>query len=451
MKNNQEQYGSFLQVNNQLFFCGIPFRLDSYSGCSHRCLYCFARTAELTNASFKKRDTSGLLQADTGQFKHQLVSALDTSKSYANIETDWLRHRVPIHWGGMSDPFQPCEERYRVSYEWLTYLSWYRYPTVISTKGTILQQPEYLQLLKEGQYIVQITLISDDEQFIHAIEPGAPTVQDRLNCLRTLAEAGIYTIVRIQPVIPNTIIENNLESYIPKLAKIGVKHIIAEGFKVQVRNPENTSRIWQLCPEAKDEYNYNEGSSDGFEYHIPSWRKWQYIKKLLKLCHENGMTFGAADNDMRDLGDTICCCGIDNIPGFENWWRYQVSQAAQIAKTKGCVILEDIQQYWSGTNNSIAEQAGALRDSAKLLSSGQLKNPNYMSHGNVLPGNVEKKTNYHVTAKYAVDYMWEHGGACSPECMFSITRTMLDGKLAYTYQNPIPLLEQKQIRQLKLF
>jgi DNA repair photolyase len=51
MANNKvkEEYSYPLYVNMQFFFCGVPFRLDTYSGCSHACRYCFARSAENFN------------------------------------------------------------------------------------------------------------------------------------------------------------------------------------------------------------------------------------------------------------------------------------------------------------------------------------------------------------------------------------------------------------------
>lgn len=35
-------YGSPISLTSQFYFCGVPLRLDTYSGCSHNCLYCFA-------------------------------------------------------------------------------------------------------------------------------------------------------------------------------------------------------------------------------------------------------------------------------------------------------------------------------------------------------------------------------------------------------------------------
>src|SRR5439155_533788 len=60
----------------------------------------------------------------------------------------FLRRRVPIHFGGMSDPFQPAEARYRVTEAMLETLAARAYPTVISTRGLLVADDRYVQLLK---------------------------------------------------------------------------------------------------------------------------------------------------------------------------------------------------------------------------------------------------------------------------------------------------------------
>ncbi len=39
-------YGSPLSMTSQFYFCPIPFRMDTYSGCYHDCLYCFANNSD---------------------------------------------------------------------------------------------------------------------------------------------------------------------------------------------------------------------------------------------------------------------------------------------------------------------------------------------------------------------------------------------------------------------
>lgn len=425
------EYTSPFNVNNQIYFCGVPFRMDSYSGCTHGCKYCFVRAAELTSAS---RDNRGqyIISADIQDIRRNMLTALDSNSSRESIVIEWLRHRVPIHWGGMSDPFQHAERKFRTSKKIMELLSWYEYPTVISTKGIVLtdlaDDPEYLKLLKEGKYLVQISLITDNDEFIGRIEPGTPSAARRMETLAKLADAGIYTAVRIQPVIPNSIVERGIPEFVEKLSKIGVKHVIAEAYKVPIRANKEVQEIWELCPETPREYyQYNDVKSAGFELLLPTWRKWQYVKVLIKACHENGITYGAADNDLRDMGDTVCCCGTDNVPGFENNWKYEAGHAAKIAKEKGYVHLKDMQQFWHG------EKAFSI-------------------HNDVLRHQSKAETGMaKVTPKYAVDEMWLKGGEMSPECIFSMRKSQRDGVLVYERIDPVPLLEAQQIEQHRMF
>ena len=427
---NSVEYSSPFDVNNQIYFCGVPFRLDTYSGCTHKCKYCFVRAAELFSAS---RGNKGnyVVPADPNVIRLQLVSAFDTTKERESIVTEWLRHRVPIHWGGMSDPFQHAERKFRVSKKVMEMLEWYDYPTVISTKGIVLtdiaEDPSYMNLLKRGKFAVQVSLITYDDDFLAKIEPGVPSGTERMQVLEKLAEAGVWTAVRIQPMIVNSIVERKLPEFIEKLSKIGVKHLIVEAYKAPVRAEEELKFIWDLCPETIKEYQYSDAKMEGFEKILPTWRKWQYVKVVKEECAKYGITYGAADNDLRDMGDVTCCCGIENIPGFENFWHYEAGHAAKIAKVKGFVTLDDMQQFWHG------EKTFPIHN--------EIMRQKY----NAIYGKVA------ATPKFAIDTYWGEGGESSPECIFSMRQSQRDGKLVYERIDPIPLLEAKKSEQSSMF
>jgi hypothetical protein len=301
-------------------------------------------------------------------------------------------------------------------------LNRYQYPTVISTKGTtLLTTPEYLDLLGNGLYIVQVSLPSMDDS-IKKLEPGAPPPAERLRALETLANKGIYTVCRIQPMIPNSPIEDKLPEFIRTLASVGVKHVVVEAFKMQMRNMAHTQMIKEIYPHTWQEYAYQGTQNYGFEAMLPSWRKYQYIKVAAEVCHAKGLTLGAADNDMRLFGDKICCCGVDGVAGFDNWWKYQASTAAFIAKEKGTVTLADMTMYWVGDDAEINEQEGVFRDYCKARG-------------------------LRTTAKNAVDYNWQYGGELSPGNICGLKKT---GQLEYTYTDPAPLLEKNQVKQFTM-
>ena len=79
---------------SQVILCNLPVRFDTYVGCSHGCRYCFAQ---------KKTDISKIRKGDTPQ------SLRDFIEGKRGYETHWVDLNIPIHWGGMSDPFQPIE------------------------------------------------------------------------------------------------------------------------------------------------------------------------------------------------------------------------------------------------------------------------------------------------------------------------------------------------------
>ena len=40
-------YSCPISFTSQFYFCPVPLRMDTYSGCSHGCLYCFANNSDM--------------------------------------------------------------------------------------------------------------------------------------------------------------------------------------------------------------------------------------------------------------------------------------------------------------------------------------------------------------------------------------------------------------------
>ena len=98
-------------------------RVDSYRGCSHQCRECFSR---------QTHDGAAIRP---GESARALRTWLDGARTQ---ETNWCDWNIPIHWGGLSDPFQPAERERRLSLACLELFAKYAYPVVVSTKATLL-------------------------------------------------------------------------------------------------------------------------------------------------------------------------------------------------------------------------------------------------------------------------------------------------------------------------
>lgn len=131
------------KCGTQVILCNLPVRFDTYKGCSHGCKYCFAQ---------KKQNIAKIQRDETVEALRSFV------EGKRGRETAWCDWNIPIHWGGMSDPFQPIEKNIRASYECLKLLAETKYPFVVSTKGRLVADPEYLDLLAQCNCVVQVSM-----------------------------------------------------------------------------------------------------------------------------------------------------------------------------------------------------------------------------------------------------------------------------------------------------
>lgn len=76
---------------------------------------------------------------------------------------NFTKLKIPIHWGGLTDPFSRFEKDTGVSLEAMKLFRKYKYPFIVSTKNPRLASDEYLKVLKGCTAIVQVSLISLDK------------------------------------------------------------------------------------------------------------------------------------------------------------------------------------------------------------------------------------------------------------------------------------------------
>jgi DNA repair photolyase len=145
-------YTDPLAWSGQFSYCSLPLRLDSYRGCGFSCSYCFAR---LRGGNTPQ---SRIVSARQNALIRQFKTAANGSTS---IIAQALRRRVPTHFGGMSDPFQPIERNHGTTLSFLRALTPRKYPILISTKGELAAEPLYLSELQANPHVaIQVSLVA---------------------------------------------------------------------------------------------------------------------------------------------------------------------------------------------------------------------------------------------------------------------------------------------------
>lgn len=229
-----------INCGSQVVLCEYPIRLDTYEGCSHGCRYCFARM---------KRDIDVVKPLHCAEQVRKFVGGGRTA------ETNWCDWRIPLHWGGLSDPFQPAELEHRCTLEALEVLRDSKYPFIVSTKGRLVAEEPYLSMLSECEAVVQISMTSPQ---LDRLEPGAPTFDERIAIAAKVAHRVRRVVARVQPYMPEC--RAALLDALPRLKEAGVHGVTLEGMKFKRRHPGLVKVGGDWCyPEAIDVHIAREG------------------------------------------------------------------------------------------------------------------------------------------------------------------------------------------------
>jgi len=317
-----DDYGSPLGLTSQFRFCGNPFRLDFYRFCSFGCKYCFAR-------HIGGQEDFEYKYAKFEIIENYFKKAFESDEETKEIIVELLRHKVPIHVGGLSDPFQPVEFRLKLNYKLIELSNKYNYPLIFSTKQCYLPQ-EYWDILNPQIHAFQISCLGLDDEFAKKYEDNTPTPTQRINFLKELRSKGFWCSIRIQPLI-------DLDQAI-KLCDVinGIaSYVTVEHLKINTDNPE----IKELF---KDEIYRYKRTSIMRNLELDKETKINDIVELKK--HLTKTTVGVGDNDLHYLSDSRCCCGVDTInKNFENYLKYNLTYFTTERLGK---VVKDDDQIW---------------------------------------------------------------------------------------------------------
>lgn len=170
----------------------IPFAwdLNIYRGCEHGCKYCYAMYSHQYLDSEKYFDDIYV--------KTNIIELLEKQLS----SPSWKREVVNI--GGVTDSYQPIEERYMLMPDILRLMIKYKTPCIISTKSDlILRDYDLIAKLADITYVnVAATITCMDESIRRNIEPNGVESLRRFKMLKEFSKTNASTGLHFMPIIP---------------------------------------------------------------------------------------------------------------------------------------------------------------------------------------------------------------------------------------------------------
>jgi DNA repair photolyase len=193
----------------------MPFShtINTFRGCSHACIYCFAR------------GTHEWLELDSGaDFDQQIIVKTNLVEVLRRelARPSWKREHVAL--GTNTDPYQRAEGRYRLMPGVVDALARSGTPFSVLTKGTLARRdlPLLAAAARDVPIGMGVSMAIWDDDLHAALEPGAPTPRARLELVRAITDAGLPCGVFLAPVLPGlTDRLDHLEAAIGAIAEAG--------------------------------------------------------------------------------------------------------------------------------------------------------------------------------------------------------------------------------------
>ncbi len=298
-------YKHFLSVSSQIAFCSAPVRLDSYNSCQFSCGYCYARARTGSGRDAKLASANAAsLRARLNRVSNGIISsALD----------EFLERRIPIQFGGMSDPLMPLEAKNRATLDIMHILKDANYPYLLSTKGSLLFEQLYIDALSDANTLVRVSFAGCSDELRNRVDRGTLNYDTFLMYVDRLRDKNIKVGLRLQPLVPGQ--EQHAVDMLLRLPAGSVDHISVEYLKVPVSADRKfgTALLQYFGGSVISWYRANNASLVGNEYVLPADYRKPHLKLLREVCHSRGITFGYADNDLLMMSDGVGCCSGSDI------------------------------------------------------------------------------------------------------------------------------------------
>ena len=172
---------------------GFEYSINPYRGCSHGCVYCYARpTHEFLGFS------AGL------DFESRILVKEDAPDLLRKALMNPRYEPVTLSISGVTDCYQPVERKLELTRRCLEVLTEFRNPCGLITKNHLITRDIDLlsELASANAVVAMISITSLDPHLAARMEPRTSSPRRRLEAVERLTKAGIPVGVMVAPVVP---------------------------------------------------------------------------------------------------------------------------------------------------------------------------------------------------------------------------------------------------------
>lgn len=210
---------------------GFTTSLNPYRGCEHGCIYCYARPTHeyLGFSSGLDFETKIMVKVNAPELLREELSS-----------PKWQPQVIVM--SGVTDCYQPVEQKLKITRRCLETLLEFRNPVAIITKNFLVTRDLDVlsELARHSCASVCLSITTLDNDLRKVMEPRTSPPTARLNAIRKLAEANIPVSVNVAPIIPG-LTDHEMPAILKAAREAGA---VAAGFTV-VRLPYANAPLFE--------------------------------------------------------------------------------------------------------------------------------------------------------------------------------------------------------------
>ena len=254
---------------------------------------------------------------------------------------------IPFRMATLVDPFQPIEDKYRVSRYVLKLCLENNIPLILNTKSIAYTWRTWFnlvsQLSNKELLLLQITIVTPNDSISRIVEPNTPTTSERLKAIEKTLNENIPVVIRYQPLIPGASDIDSVKDLFSQFKALGVKQVIVESIRcleediLFLKGVLEDREVYNLVWESYALRNEKEGR---LRRPPLKWRL-ETFKMIRDLSVKFNIDFTTCKEGLFNLHTARNCCGIHLLNGEKYVLRHTLYEAWMIYRKTGKVPYYD--------------------------------------------------------------------------------------------------------------
>jgi len=253
---------------------GVDYNMNIYRGCPHGCIYCDSRSACFKNPEF---------------------NTVKVKENALEIIRNELRRKAKtgvIGTGAMSDPYNPLEEKLRLTRNSLELINAFGFGISLVTKSDLITRDADIlaDIQNHSPAIVKFSITAADDELCKKIEPNVTVTSKRFEAMNNLSSKGIFCGAMIVPLLPFVSDnEDNISKILHMAKDAGAKFVYTYmGMTLRQGSREYYYKhLDEVFPEVAEKYR----KRFGIRYNCTSPRARKLWDIFTKECERLGLLY----------------------------------------------------------------------------------------------------------------------------------------------------------------